>query len=160
MLVAMALVIATSATPALAHAELKSSNPRRGASLSRPPQDVVIDFTEPPTASANVVVTDGCKRDVAGEIVTEATELRASLDDGEPGKWRVRFDVVSALDGHPTSDSFTFEVQGEPDCSRRAGPRAAPEEDEDSGALTLFLIFGGLALAAVGVAALARRRAP
>lgn len=153
-----AVVLATAAgtTPAFAHAELKSSTPQRGASLDRPPGDLVMDFTEPPTASASVVVTDGCKQDVAGEVETEGTELRATLDDGEPGRWKVEFDVVSGLDGHPTSGSFAFDVAGERDC--RAAPDAAADAKEESGSTTLFLIFGGLALAIIAAAALTRNR--
>lgn len=43
------MVLVSAAVPALAHAELKSSNPAKGASLATAPTRISVTFAEPVT---------------------------------------------------------------------------------------------------------------
>lgn len=147
------------AGPAAAHAERSASKPKEGAAVAVPPQSLNITFTEPPTGDAVVEVVDGCDRDVVADVEVQNFEITAALSEGQPGRWTVRTNVISGVDGHNTRDRWTFEVQGEPDCSapESAPPdEAAGDDDEEDGGgsspLPLLLIGGAtLALVAVGL---------
>lgn len=160
--VAMAAVLAQAA-PALAHAERSASTPKEGANVAAPPGTLAITFTEPPTGDAVVEVVDGCGRDVVADLEIQNLEITASLAEGQPGRWTVRTNVISGVDGHNTRDRWSFAVRGEADCS--AAETGAPdatgdEEDEDDGggsALPLIAI-GAATLGLVAVALLLRSR--
>ncbi len=147
-------------TPAAGHSVLTSSQPRSNQTLAQPPSIVEMDYTEPPTGDASVSVTDGCGDDVVSEIEVQNNTVTTSLAKGGPGRWRVRFAVVSGVDGHATKGGFSFEVEGKRDCPRRAaGPRPEPEANSS---FVLWLTLGGLALLAaiLGTAYLSTKRRP
>lgn len=141
--------VLTQATPAFAHAERSASTPKEGATVAAPPDALSITFTEPPTGAAVVEVVDGCGRDVVEIVDTQNLELDATLAEGQPGRWAVQTNVISAVDGHNTRDRWTFQVRGQPDCSgpQTEGPDAAGNDEEagDGGgsALPLIAIAGG-----------------
>jgi methionine-rich copper-binding protein CopC len=146
------------AAPALAHAERSASRPEEGAALAQVPESLQITFTEPPTGDAVVEVADGCGREVAGDIEVQNFEITASLAEGQPGRWTVRTNVISGVDGHNTRDRWTFQVRGEADCSapETDAPKAAgdDEDDEDGGGSSAPLLVIGVAtvaLVAVGL---------
>lgn len=157
MVVACAGLLAHAA-PALAHAERSGSTPQEGTTVRAVPGELQISFTEPPTGDAVAEVLDGCGRDVVADVEVQNLELTASLDEGQPGKWTVRTNVISGIDGHNTRDRWTFTVRGEADCEAAAteGPGATGDEDEDDGGggsiVPLLAIVGGtLALVIVGL---------
>lgn len=163
-LIAAALVaVVVQSTPAAAHAERSASTPKEGAAVAAPPEAVNITFTEPPTGDAVVEVADGCGRDVVADVEVQNFEITAALADGQPGRWQVRTNVISGVDGHNTRDRWSFQVRGEPDCSAPASEApdaAADDEDDDGGggsALPLLLI-GGATLALVAVSLMLRGR--
>lgn len=156
-LAAIAAILAQAA-PASAHAERSASTPKEGAAVAAPPEALNITFTEPPTGDAVVEVVDGCKRDVVADVEVQNFEITAALTGGQPGRWTVRTNVISGVDGHNTRDEWTFQVRGEPDCSaaETTAPDAAGDEgDEDDGggsALPLLLVVGAtVALVVVGL---------
>ena len=159
-----AVVIALMATPAFAHAERTSSDPKAGSRVDEAPEHLYINFTEPPTADAQVAVTDGCGRDVVEDVEAQQQTLHMTLAEGQPGRWQVAFRAVSGLDGHSTEDSFGFRVRGKADCSAppeddpspEPTEQAAPQPDDDGG-FPVLPVVGGLA-AVVVVAALIRLR--
>lgn len=159
---AIAAVVAQTA-PASAHAERSASTPKEGAAVAAPPEALNITFTEPPTGDAVVEVIDGCRRDVVADVQVQNFEITAALAEGQPGRWTVRTNVISGVDGHNTRDQWTFQVRGEPDCAaaETTAPDATRDDEEDDGggggALPLLLVAGGT-VALVVVALLLRGR--
>lgn len=112
-----ALALAVLAGPAAAHGDIQATDPEELARVRRAPGSVAITFTEAPTAQAVLNVRDGCRRDVTQGIeVTDATAT-ARVAVGQPGRWRVSYRVISALDGHETKGFYTFTVAGRKDCT-------------------------------------------
>jgi copper transport protein len=154
--VAIVAVVAYSG-PAFAHAERASSLPDEGAKLATAPKSLVVTFTEPPTGDAAVEVLDGCGRDVVSDVNPQNLEVTATLAAGQPGRWEVRTNVISVVDGHNTRDRWAFSVRGEADCSavETLTPDATGGDDEDDGggsALPLIAIGAAtLVLVAIGV---------
>ena len=114
------------AAPALGHAALESSEPRDGDRLSVPPDEITVFYAEPPTGDSRFAVTDGCERDVTESIDILNDTITAGVEAGQPGRWLVSWQVVSAVDGHATTDEVSFTVRGEPDCSQAVGDNGGP----------------------------------
>lgn len=140
------------ATPALSHAERAASTPKEGAAMATAPKTLKITFTEPPTGDAVVEILDGCGNDVLAGLEVQNFEITAALGEGQPGKWEVRTNVISGVDGHNTRDRWSFDVRGEPDCSapETPGPDASGEDlepdDEGGGSLPLIALGGATVL--------------
>ncbi|MDQ3915354.1 MAG: copper resistance protein CopC [Actinomycetota bacterium] len=163
---AAALVAATmvlglaQAGPARAHAERSASSPKEGATLGAAPDELQVTFTEPPTGDAAVTVVDGCGRDVVADVEVQNFDLTVPLAAGQPGKWNVETNVISAVDGHDTRDRWTFRVRGERDCSapESAPPGAAADDDDDGGIPMPLLALGGATVALVALGLMLRGR--
>ena len=153
------LIFAVMPTAARAHAERIASNPEANADLDAAPTNVSIDFTEPPTGDANLVVMDGCGNDVVDQITVKNMSVSGSLSEGQPGKWVVRTTVVSGIDGHETADSWTFTVKGQKDCSvaNDEEPTSAEEEEDDYGSSFPVVPVAIAGVAVVGIALILRR---
>lgn len=107
---ALSLVLA-SAAPALAHAAYESSDPDDGSSVSSPPSRVIADFTEPLTEGSTLAVYDPCGQQVDNrDSLVASDRLTVTMSGRYRGVYSARFDVVSAVDGHPTNGTFTFAV--------------------------------------------------
>ena len=153
-----------------AHTALKTVSPKDGAQLTTAPTQVVLTFDDPISESfATVTVTGpggsvGSGRAVVdGAVVTQA--LRPGLADG---RYTVAFRVVSA-DGHPVSDTTTFQLAASPSPSATAAatPSAGSASPAPTGSATATAAQADAAPAsaddgrtkrlglAVGVAALA-----
>lgn len=106
-----------------------------------------------------MTVRDGCGDDVVSEISVSNTTVTAPLAEGQAGRWQVRLEVVSAVDGHPTRENFTFTVDGDRNCRTRAEGPPRGRTEEDSG-FVLLLVGGGLLLlfGMLGIAYLSSRR--
>jgi copper resistance protein C len=154
-LVISALLVGPWSATAHAHAERVGSDPKESAELPASPTQLSIDFTEPPTGDANLVVMDGCQNDVVRDIQVQNMRVSATLAEGEPGKWAVRSTVVSGIDGHQTRDSWTFTVRGEKDCSsaRPDADRNRAGENEEAEGSSFPVV--PLAIAVLGVLLLA-----
>lgn len=149
-------------SPAAGHAVLTRSTPGAKARVSSVPAEIALRFTEPPTRDAVVTITDGCDREVGGEVDVLNAELTTTTVGAQPGRWTVAYQVVSAVDGHPTSGSFSFRVRGAADCDAPpptiAGGGRTRDGDSREGSLVPLLIGGGalVLLAVVGGAWLRR----
>lgn len=156
------LFLGTGAAPALAHAERTSSTPESRSRVAAPPTEVSVSFTEPPVADADFQVLDGCQRDVVDELDVQGTDITASLSEGQPGRWRVEFHVVSGIDGHPTRDAFSFRVRGAANCTQEEDPPPAAGEhdagDDDGGGGLLIALFAGGTVVVVALALVLRGR--
>jgi copper resistance protein C len=127
----LALGLATSV--ASAHGVMESSNPAAGSSVRRVPKTVSISLTESPGAGTTVNVNDGCDRNVVAQVRRAGDSLNIGIGKAEPGRWKVRFRVVSAVDGHSTRGNFRFKVQGKPDCRKPTRAEGTPEDQVGGG---------------------------
>lgn len=107
------LALLGAATPAMAHSELKSSDPARGASLATPPTQVKLTFSGPVTlADQNPIQITGPENaswtvgraEVAGAVVTAPVQAV-----GPAGEYTLRYKVTFE-DTHATSGSVKFNL--------------------------------------------------
>jgi len=127
-------ILCLGATGALAHGDIVSTNPKKSARVAMP-NVVSVTLSEAPVPQSKLLVTDGCGRNVTEQVSVEGDTLQASVGDAQPGKWKAAFQVVSAVDGHPTQSSWGFTVEGVADCDgdsdeTTVDPSPAPEETE------------------------------
>jgi copper resistance protein C len=175
LLVALALLLAAPAV-AFGHGELESAIPEPDSTLGKPPNHLILNFTEPPTKDAVFKVLDGCGRNLIAETaVQERTGHVFLTKGGQPGEWKVSYKVVSATDGHASKGSYGLTVRGQKDCSEPeeptgnggggtdgngggGGDQAAPTGDEAEGGSSFPWVpvaIGTVAL--VALAFIARR---
>lgn len=114
------LALLGAASPALAHSELKSSDPARGASLATPPTQIKLTFSGPVTlADDNPIQITGPENaswtvgraEVAGTVVTAPVKAV-----GPAGEYTLRYKVTFE-DSHAASGSVKFNL---------SAPAAAP----------------------------------
>lgn len=102
--------------PALAHAELRASDPAEGASLPASPNRVSLFFTEPMrVTSLRLFDAAGREQPLRREDARAAAtaEARASLPGGAlpPGAYRLEYRGLSS-DGHAGGGALRFRVEG------------------------------------------------
>ncbi|HEY7988298.1 MAG TPA: copper resistance CopC family protein [Lapillicoccus sp.] len=103
-----ALTLVSVAGPASAHDVLRSTNPKDGTHVERPPAEVVLTFDEPALAVGTEVLVTGPSGSVTtGPPRLVDNEVRQSLAAGSAGAYTVVWRVTSA-DGHPISGTFGF----------------------------------------------------
>lgn len=150
------VLISLPVAPALAHSALTGSAPDDGARLDAPPDEVTVSYSEPPTTESRFAVLDGCGRDVTGNVEILNQTIDATVEGGEPGRWKVEWSVISAVDGHLTRDDVSFRVRGERDCSR-AMAEPVPDDDGEAPASSIpVLPIVAATLVIVGIAAAIR----
>jgi copper resistance protein C len=183
----VAIVIGTIlavATPASAHARLQSSDPKNGSTVKEALSDIKLVFSEEINSRfATVVVTgpddekvaDG-KPEVDGRILTQ--RLKPDLANGG---YRIAFRVVSA-DGHPIGEELRFTLEAPapeatPETTADATPpaavsapetapvssanpaaAAAADDEGNSGAPTVLIVIGTVAVLGVLITLVLRRR--
>jgi methionine-rich copper-binding protein CopC len=122
-------IMCLGATAALAHGDTVKTDPKKNASIAMPSM-VSVTLSEAPVPQSQLRVIDGCGRNVTGNVTVKGDTLQASIDDGQPGKWKAAYQVVSAVDGHPTEDDWSFTVQGTADCDGESEePTTAPSPE-------------------------------
>jgi len=127
-LVLAALGMLGTASVVVGHAELVSSSPAANAVLVDAPDRVELTFSERiDPATAFVDLLDPSQRSIEGvgpvEVDSGGTTAVATLPDLAPGVYTVSYQVVSAVDGHPTTGILAFLV--DPDGTGVA-PSAPP----------------------------------
>jgi len=100
---------------AWAHGDIVKTDPKKNAQIAMP-RVVSVTLSEAPVPQSKLAVTDGCGRDVTEEVAVRDDTLQASIGDAQPGKWKAAFQAVSAVDGHPTENNWSFTVEGTADC--------------------------------------------
>src|SRR5437763_16212953 len=106
-LVAATALLAT-ASPALAHAGLTSSNPAEGASLATAPSKIELTFGEavkPDTVT--VTGAEGTKWETGAPVVTDAVVTVPVTPAGPAGKYVIAYKVIPD-DGDPVSGTVNF----------------------------------------------------
>ena len=103
------------AQPVLAHAVPVSSLPAPNEILEEAPSEIFIEFNEPvvPTFSRISVLTQAGDEVDVGELTAVSPEnrtLSVSLPELNDGAYLVSWQVLSAVDGHTTSGTYSFGV--------------------------------------------------
>ncbi|MET0711774.1 MAG: copper resistance CopC family protein [Jiangellaceae bacterium] len=109
-----AAICLAAALPAVAHTELIGSSPADGATLTTPPAEVLLEFSEPvQTEFGQVAVLDDAdvhheqgNPQIVGATVTQG------VDELPAGTYRISYRVGSA-DGHPITGTLAFTVTAE-----------------------------------------------
>lgn len=126
--------------PALAHGDIERLRPEPEAVRTNAPDHVMITFTEAPTKDGRVQVLDGCGIEMTRERYVQGRTLHVFLNEGQPGRWGVSYNVISAVDGHKTNGEYSFSVNGEPACGEPAPDAtetaAEPPDDIDTASET------------------------
>jgi copper transport protein len=128
LLACMALLLA--ASPASAHALLRSSDPASGASVAKAPAKVTMTFTEAPDPSlSSVHVLDSTGKAVesskARPVPGKPLALEIPLGQLPNGAYTVSWRTVSRTDGHLTNGSFAFGIGVQPPSAAASGAPAA-----------------------------------
>lgn len=161
------------ASPALAHAELLSSDPAPGAVLDAAPTSIMLVFTEPIEISLGAIrLFDGAGNQVdigkATHPAGHTEQVRVALGDLADGSYVVDWSVVSS-DSHPVRAAYTFQVGATSTLtsglldgilSRKAASTPAEVGLAVSRgliALALAVVFGVLAAVFLGVVSLGSR---
>ncbi|MQY12928.1 Copper transport protein YcnJ [Streptomyces sp. RB5] len=152
-LLAATALIALSAAPALAHAEVVSTAPAAGAALHRAPATVDVRFSEPVQAAPDairVLAADGTRVDrgdaapVPGDAGTLAATLRPGLGRGT---YTVAWRITSA-DSHPVHGAFAFTVGEAPGA---AAPLAGADRGADPAVAVLVRVARGVGYAGLAL---------
>lgn len=110
---AVAAGFAFCATQASAHAFLKTATPAVGSTVSQPPSQVVIDFTEgvePRFSTIEVQNAQGARVDTGRpHLVAGDDHLAVGLKPLPPGSYTVTWHAT-ATDTHKTQGKFNFTV--------------------------------------------------
>lgn len=100
-------------TPALAHDQLVSSDPKDGAALDEAPGQIVLTYNNPVQASfATVAVTGPGGTNIAEgkPQVVDSKVTQALKSEAPTGTYEVSWRVVSS-DGHPIDGTFTYSIK-------------------------------------------------
>jgi methionine-rich copper-binding protein CopC len=154
-LVTLALTVVAmlgTATPALAHNILISSDPAQGAHLDAGPGRITLTFDAPvqPGDVNQVAVTgpDGNQWTDGGAQVSSNVVTAALRPLGPAGDYTVGYRILSA-DGHPVSAEFKFSLtkpgNGTPAPAGANKPQAAASTGSpgDSGGVPVWVWIGG-----------------
>lgn len=100
---------------AFAHAHLKTSTPAGGSTLTVPPTEIDLTFTEDVNLKfTGIKLTDASKKDVAtgdAMLMDKDTTLMVPVTGTlAPGAYTVAWHALSK-DGHKTNGTFTFTVK-------------------------------------------------
>ncbi len=113
---------------ALAHAQLRASDPVEGAVIAEPPAMVVLRFNEPVAPLVlRLIGPDGAATDLAGSVQADSVTVTLPAGLGE-GTHLLSWRVASA-DGHPVGGTLTFHI---------GAPSAAPPAVMSAGGVAPF----------------------
>lgn len=130
------IAVALIPQPGFAHAAYKDSEPKDGETVSSPPSRVTAEFTEAVVSDSYLQVFDACGRQVDNrDSIVVHDRITVSMSGEARGVYVVRFNVVSAVDGHPTVGSFDFTSSGGAECpgEKPAAGQGPTSGDEDAG---------------------------
>jgi methionine-rich copper-binding protein CopC len=169
-LVAGAVVLGT-ATPALAHNVLVSSDPKDGSQLESGPAAITLTFDQAVNAGEKfntITVTgpEGTRWEAEGEpTVKNNTVVFPIRPLGPAAEYTIGYRILSA-DGHPVTGSLKFTLTKAGDGTPAPTPAAEPTAPTDSDAVPIWvwiaaavlLLGGGVFLALRGGAKEGDRR--
>lgn len=114
-LILMAVITLTAVHPVFAHAVPDFSNPAPNAVLGEPPTQILIQFNEPivPTFGRITLLTQAGEEVTVGPVTAldaENRTLAVDVPSLPQGAYLVSWQVLSAVDGHVTSGTYSFGV--------------------------------------------------
>ncbi|WP_246364623.1 copper resistance CopC family protein [Kibdelosporangium persicum] len=172
-----ATALLSTAVPALAHTELKGSNPAKDAALAAPPTQIQLTFSETVQVEPGAisVAGPGGEQWTVGQVTVAAEVVTAPVTPvGPAGQYTISWRVISA-DGDPVSGKIPFTLTvaaGTPTPTTTSAPPTtsssapqqsasavatatatpASQQSEDSGGIPTWLwIVGAVVLAGLGV---------
>ena len=168
------VALGSTALPASAHTELKSSNPAKGAALPAPPQQVELTFTEAVTVPADAITVtgpDGAKWTVGPATVAGAVVTAPVTASGPAGAYAIAWKVVSE-DGDPVSGTIDFTLSAPATttttttvpttttttATSSVAPAAQVETDNGGVPAWVWILLGVLVLVGIGAAIALRRK--
>jgi methionine-rich copper-binding protein CopC len=109
--IVLALALAGLGSPVAAHAFLVKAHPAAAEKLHAGPAKIELHFSEAlePTFSGVTVTNAAAAEMSAGPAAASGTEMDLPLKALKPGRYRVRWHVVS-VDGHRTEGKYDFLV--------------------------------------------------
>jgi methionine-rich copper-binding protein CopC len=114
-----AAALLAGAPAALAHSELRTSQPAEGARLALPPATIELRFNEPVQLTALALVDAAGRRTriaLPADTTPRAVE-RLPAPPLAPGAWRIEWRAISA-DGHPVRGTVRFSIQARTEPAR------------------------------------------
>lgn len=97
-------------TAAFAHDDILGASPNNGAQMTRVPEEVRVEFAEPPTSGFGSIAGPAGQALRDGEAKVIGTELVIPIrPDAGLGGYEVEFRATST-DGHPITGTLSFEV--------------------------------------------------
>jgi methionine-rich copper-binding protein CopC len=143
---------------ASAHAVLIKSDPGDTSTQKEIPGTIQMEFTESVEVFRAQVI-DGCGRDVFDDVTIDGVNVTIAVAEAQPGRFKVRYDLVSGDDGHRSDGRIAFQVKGTKDCSGGSSNDGATQasEAEDEGSPP-WLLIGGIAIVFILAAAAIRHR--
>ncbi|GHH27903.1 copper resistance CopC family protein [Lentzea cavernae] len=168
------VALGSTAVPASAHTELKSSDPAKGAAMPAPPQQVQLTFSEPVTLPADAIAVTGpggVKWTVGQIAVTDAVVTAPVTATGPAGAYAIAWTVISA-DGDPVSGTIDFTlsapatttttttVPATTTTTATSSVTPAAQVQDDSGGVpaSVWILVAVLVAAGVGAVLFLRRR--
>ncbi|WP_432826616.1 copper resistance CopC family protein [Dactylosporangium sp. CA-092794] len=150
------LVTLLPARPAWAHAQLLSTDPADGASVTTPVMAVTLTFNQPVKQQFSTVVVTGSDGAGHGQGAPRSTDSTLTQGVGAlpPGPVRVVWRTVSS-DGHPIEGQFTFTSAAGGSASPAAAAAVSPSPSRQGAAgqsdraAGLWWIVAAVALVAV-----------
>ena len=159
------------APPAQAHNVLISSDPKDGAALSAPPQQITLVFDQPVRqgyAQIGVTGADGSAwADGAATVAAERVTVKVKPLTAD-GAYVVGYRILSA-DGHPVTGKIGFTLAGagapapapqETGAGTDAGAAAASAAANGGAGMAVVWIVAALLVLAAGTAVALRRAGP
>ena len=116
-------------TPALGHGILQGASPSPDALPTAPPSQITLSFTEtadPAFTSVAVVDQQGRRVSTVSRLSADGRRVTASLAGLSRGRYTVRWRMLSAVDGHTTTGTYSFTVGG----TVAAPPPSPPQPGE------------------------------
>jgi copper transport protein len=159
LLLAVVVVLAGTASPASAHAQLVATDPVAGEVLADAPERVTVTFNERVNALPDAVRVydgDGSRVDAGAlDVADGGKALRLELPELGDGGYVVTWRVVS-VDGHPITGGVSWRVGDGPAVERPVLERLLSAEDGDAGlhalaAVVRTLLFGSLVVLVGGL---------
>lgn len=110
---AAAVAFSLAITPAEAHSELRTSQPRPGETLAVSPPEAVLVFNEDARVTAiRLADQDRQRLDLPEDVVvTGPGQVRVALPPLGPGSYEIEWRAISA-DGHPIRGAISFHIEG------------------------------------------------
>lgn len=104
------------------------SSPAPNSTLGKVPEEVSVVFAEAQARSSHLEVVDPCGKRVDAHVSTvSGRRVAAPIAATASGRYVVRYFGISAVSGHDTTGSFSFEVEGVEGCEASDVPaRARP----------------------------------